>query len=289
MKRTYTYFAGMVALVILTVPVFARAQSDEIKSTRKEVIEAIDRLSAIKDQELSPAERVRREAELKRAALEKILTLSDLETRGLRLRVAGTADIGDAFVPLREDLVTRLDGYGDYFAGMKRVLKNTVALDDIQKLAGQFKDWRDSTYNPETRKAAEFVLSFQNRDALKTADQRLIKIGSDLRRHKVLKSKIEIWQSTLMRAAQNLKQAHQLNDQALEILAGYIPRQIEEEITPAQTMSTADADEQPAAGDGLPITEPAPTISDLIEGSVAKIREAYAGFIELATLGQRTK
>ena len=270
--------AGVFVLLGASAAAPAYAQPEPIKTAREAVIESIGKLEDLKKNEaIEPVERLKQETELKREALGFIIDLSILETKNIEDKLSAI-EVNLAFEDLRGEFIEATEGYAEYFGAMRSLLKRTDDLDGIQKIAGQLKDWRALTYDPGIAKAIDLILVFQNRDALGVADQRFEKLSAELKRRatKIRQS----WQPLLLRASNDLEKAYELNDAAIELLNGYLPKEQPEEGLEAPTEAIGETISVPTtavADDALP----AATIRQLVEQSIGKIKEAYGKFISL--------
>lgn len=238
----------------------AFAQSEAARSAREEVLETVDRLAEIRNAELDPAEKERREVILKRSALEKIVNLSIIETSDLKNKLEGFTGVPEELTALQDQLLIKLESYLTHFRRVNADLKNTRALLEIQSLASNFKSWRESVYNPEINEVLDFILVFQDKAFLKTAEGRLLKFTSEVKKTKLSR---ESYQPLLNEAARNLRGAREANNQALNRLANYLGEPLSDEVLPE------------------------PSLRELVEASLTKIRSAYRNLIDLAHLAQK--
>lgn len=276
MKR----FKNLIIFTLLTAGLFLNkdvgAQSEAIKSARQEVVESLDELNGAKEEILSPAEKEKRELALKKSALQKILTLSILETENIKEKLFSLKDkdIKAEFLVFREQLIENLDSALERFRETEDSLENDLELSEVEMIAGDLSDWRDASYAPESKKAIDFITVFQNKSILKTADQRFGKISAELKK---IKSGKQTRQPALNQAAQNLKEARELQDRAMSLLATYLPKTEGEATLERET--AAEAVDLNAETD-----TPAQTIRHLVSKSLSKTKEAYKHFLDLNDL-----
>jgi hypothetical protein len=248
---------------------FVHAQSEAIKEAREAVISSVNKLSEVGDRNLSPAEKEKKEISLRKEALERIVTLSILETDEISLKlVTLTKSVPDEFIPLHNIFISETEEYLDYLALLKRNIRTLDSAEEISELAGSLKAWRETTYNPEIKKMVEFILAFQNKLILEKADERLKKINQDIKRL----GKENSSENLVQQAAVNLEKAHRANESAMEQLKEYIPR------TDAELSALSEPVPQLMKTQALP--EP-PTVRERIEDSLLNIRKAYKNFIEI--------
>jgi len=231
----------------------ADAQSEAIRSARQEVIATVDKLVEIQGQNLAPEAKEREEIALKKTTLQKIINLSVIETLDLKNKLASLAGVEAELIVLEDQLLTKLEDYLAYFDGVREVLEVTSTREQVQKLAGDFKDWREVSYNQELKKVVDFILVFQNKTLLKTAQERLTKFVSEIRKTKLSRGAT---QPLLNEAALNLREAREANNRALNLLA---------------------------PSSSAPQTQSA-SLRDSVETSLTKIKAAYKNLIDLADL-----
>ncbi len=274
-------FARVALVLGILIVVFglrgtAGAQGEPIKNAREAVFESIEKLETLKGEiAINPIERLRRETELKRRALVHIIQLSILETEAIQEKLAGLR-VDLRFLPLEKEFTKNLEEHLKYFRALEEVLESTGDLEGIQRIAGQLRDWRRLTYDPEIAKAVELVLVFQNREVLVIAVERFEKMSAELKR-KAEKTRT-LSQSIISQASLDLKEARLLNEEALTLLLGYLPARgkmiKDEETSPANPETKKTIKENAEA-------ENPKTINTLVEGSLLKIKAAYRKFIEL--------
>lgn len=253
-------FALLAAGLLLNTKAYA--QSDAIKSARQEVIDSLDKFTDAKDESLSPAEKEKKELGLKKSALQKILTLSILETENIKEKLSGLKDIEAEFLVFKEQLIENLESALERFRETEDGLSKNQELTEVENIASALSDWRNASYSPGVKMAVDFIMVFQNKAVLKTADQRFAKISAELRK---MRSGKQIWQPVLNQAAQNLREARDAQDQAMGLLAEYLPKTEEDTALP-QT--------------DTPELQP-PTIRAVITNSLGKTKEAYKHFLNL--------
>ena len=207
-------------------------------------------------------EKTKKELELKKLAFEKIITLSSLEIRGLLKKIDGLEDVEAELLPLKKNFTEELENYLDKLIVDADALNNNGDLQSIQSLASDFSEWRESAYNPVVKKVVDFILSEQNKALLKVAEQRFLKIESELnKKTRSAKITIDLWESLLNEAASNLKGARNANTMALALLRDYLPIQ----------------DEKIQKSGGL-------TIRSLVALSLNELKKTYRNFFELGDL-----
>lgn len=263
------------------------AQPEAIKSARREVVEAADKLAEVREQNLNPREKEQKEFELKKLTLEKIFNLTELETQDLKTKLQNLDEVEAELLILKDGFLVSLTNFLEFLADTKGLLAKSGVLTSVQNLAGQFKNWREAVYNPEIKKIVEFVITFQNKGILKTADLRFEKIAAEIRKLRPAPKSIpEYWLALLNQSALGLKAARDLNSQAVNQLLNYLPK--EEIVGEDEGLENEEVKEESQTTEPeIEATEP--TIKELAEMSLGKIREAYRNFILLSDLIKKAK
>lgn len=253
----------------------AYAQPEAVKAAREAVVESIERLEEIRSlPSVNQDERDEIELELRRDALKKIIAFTVLETAELKTKMERLKDVEAPFIILEDPYLETLERFLDDLKTNQGALDQALTSDEVRKIAGAFAEWRASNYNPAMRRMTAFALAFQNRTLLKVADQRFIKVASDLKKSKIGQ---EIWQGLLGGAALRLREAREHNNQAINALSQFLPT--EQNLSP----SMQEADSPPEE----PREEPETAVKYLVEKSLGSMRGAYKNFLELNELLKR--
>ena len=247
----------ILTLIILSVPragVFA--QSPELQSAKKDVVESIQKLAEDQD---SP--------ESRKATLIDVVEFSIIETNDLIKKLSALkipdGNYGDLRSVLISDLKDLLDEL-DFF--LEEALEVELDLDKIKEVAEGFKEWRE-VYSVEARKTLEFLLVFQMGNILKIVDSRYSNIADDLHRFRnSTVINVALLQPIFDSAEIDLKQAKQLYQEGLTQLFQYLP----------DDENFADGVEQP-----IQIKKDIPT---LMSGVLLKIKSAYQKFINMSRM-----
>ncbi|MDP2695652.1 MAG: hypothetical protein Q8O87_00140 [bacterium] len=238
----------IVSGALLTLPRFdVYAQSEALKSALKVVVD-------VKDEKVETLES-------RRTALLKILDLSRLEVEELMAKLSAIDVLEDEYIELQGQFSEDLESYIMYFDSLEDALiNNSLTQKELQLLAADFKTWHEE-YNINVKKIANFIWTFREADLLIIAKSRLNKISVDIKRFRSSKViKISALTPPLANAAAALQEAEVLNKQAQNLLlATTTPPIAEDEETP-------------------------PTIGELIEAALNKIKDAYKEFFKMSAL-----
>jgi len=81
---------------------------------------------------------------------------------------------------MQDDFLSDLDLYRTYYNEKLIALESLEALSDIQMLAKEVKEYRDTVYTPNIENIVGFALIFYNKDVIDIADKRFKNISSDI-------------------------------------------------------------------------------------------------------------
>jgi len=181
----------------------------------------------------------------------------------------------------------------DYYNTQKAILSSTtLSLEDIKKIALDFKNWREKNYLPILNQIQEFFLIKDEVKALNIAEKRLSNIKSDLDKIKLKTKDKKNVDNYLSKASEDISEARLLNEKAyqqfLEIYVNILQATSStstESLTEFKTLNldlattvvrstTSSADEVNSSSQY--------SIKDLVSTSLAKVKSAYQNFIEIS-------
>lgn len=201
---------------------------------------------------------------------------------------------------------------------------STLDLAGIKSIAEDFKSWRDANYTPLVTQVQDFLLVQQESSAIGTSQKRLGNITKDLSSLSFKAGDQKSINGMLSQASDDVKTAKALNTQAYQLfLSSYVnvatsSTSIDGDATTTSSTSTAtstnstsslptgasaDASSSTAttsatstdveqatttssstdAGDTAGTSSPA-SIKDLVNASLAKVKDAYQNFIDISNL-----
>ncbi|MDP3999582.1 MAG: hypothetical protein Q8P76_03255 [bacterium] len=232
--------------------------------TIKEVSQLVDDLTALKSNgDLSDLEKERQEIAIRTEALAKILYLSKLEVRDLQVKLEGLNLDKIREQEIKKQFMELLKTYEEYYQVLENKLKEGLALWEIKELTKNLQEWRRGNYGQKVSLIANFIMVFKEKDALETADARLEKIMSDLKKLESAKLiQRETLQSYLNASIQQLSRAKLLNKKASDLLFS----------AASATFSTAPAE----------IGKKTEDAKQLIKESFYEIKSAYQSFLEIS-------
>ena len=222
--------------VLVFVSLFAisprvSAQSEALKSALKEVSASVNNESGDK-------------------ALKKVINFLSLQIDDLTKSLNAIKSISAEQEAIRQDFLDFLNESAKYLDGLV-----VGSGSDIKALANEINNWRENAYNQRVNKITEFLMVLQTKSLLKTADTRLVKIGSDLARLRDLK------------ILKDDKAQFLFNESnILLVAAGDLTNQAELQLSTTTII----------------MDERKPGVRDLVFKALTKIQQAYKRFIEIS-------
>lgn len=232
--------------------------------TIKEVGQLVDDLTAVKNNEdLSDSDKEQQEIAIRREALVKILYLSKLEVQDLQVKLNSLNLDKIREQEVKSQFLELLKTYGEYYEVLENELSEELSLLELKELTKDLQEWRRGNYGQKVALIANFIMVFKERDALETADARLEKIITDLKRLESAKLiKREALQSYLNASMQQLSRAKLLNKKASDLLLS----------AALTTFSTTPVE----------IGKKTEDAKQLIKESFYEIKSAYQSFLEIS-------
>lgn len=300
----------LVTLSLGLSPIFAQ---ENLQVPNKEVSNKVDELVGLKDDDtLSDKEKEIKEIQIRKEALSKITNLALLEIKNLEDKINSLDFESDTQSRIKEAFLGILEKNKKYSADLKiKTEKNELTLEEVKNLAQEYKDWREQNYNIYIKKLTVFILTFQEKNVLKTANTRLEKIMADIKKlenAKILK-KEDTWKF-IDSAMKSLTNAQILNSNAEKTIMDLIEKDIINiaSSTPKMIIETAtttpekiiesiitDTKESTASSTpSLATSTPTDLIKSpqeialedkaqtLIEKSLQEIKDAYGSFISIS-------
>lgn len=262
------------------------ARAEENKTVQKALDNAkqyIDDLVTAKDDNLGDNVSLRVET------FKRVLDLSSAEAKDFEFKLLTTTK-EDAFETWKKDSMKGLTEALVYFNTQKQVVSDEnekdLSLEQIKKIAQDFKSWREENYLPLSEQIQNFLLIKQEAKSVQTAQARLQKITTDLKGIKrAISSSADKINGLLDNSTKSLKEAADLNKQAGELFIKFYISTSTEIASSTEVVSTSTEEIFPAAS-STEVAAPIPSVSikDLVRSSLSKIKEAYQGFIDISNL-----
>lgn len=305
MKKLFIFMP--IALLAFSVSILpARAEENQtVQKALNNAKQYLDDLVTAKDENSSD------EIGLRAETFRKVLDLSSAEAKDFEFKLL-TADKDPAVDVWKKQALDALTKALVFLDSEKQLVSDTKALslEKIKTIAGDFKKWREAEYLPLTNQIQDFLLTKQEVKAVKTAETRLSKITSDLRNIKrSLGSAADDINVSLLKSKKLIGEAKDLNDKATTLFfriyvdvlnassssegksddsSATSTAAVAESATPKKISSSADTLASSTATStaigGAPSDLSIVSIKDLVRSSLAKIKEAYQGFIDISNL-----
>lgn len=250
-------------LLLVLLPVFwvhpTNAQSEDLKTAKEAVQQSYDKLVEVQgEQTLTKEEQAKQELEALIAALKEVVQFTITETESLIQHLSAIKGLSVETAKLQLDYLKELDEFLIY--QQEFLIKITpqeevgaLTLVEIKQLALDFKNWRETVYDPEIKKIVSFIMVFKGSELLSIATSRFNKIALDLRLFQNSKLiKVDLLMPVLQQAGDYLKEASKLNQVAIKSL-----------------LATS--------------TDPVDT-NKLVERVVGLIKSSYGKFLEMSSL-----
>ena len=269
------FIASLILLAFL--PIFSvQAQTNDLDAAKQNLKDSYEKLVEVKgNKELTQVEKNKQELEAKKSAFKEVVDFSLAETQNAITKLKAIKNLDDNYLNLKQQILDTITNFPDYLKSyLIRLNDPKLAVDDLKKIALEFKFWRESVYDAAIKKALNFILVFRSADILNTASVRYSKIAIDL---KLLKNYKSINQETLRSlfndAASSLKEAAQLFKEAKEMLLL---------VTSTADVATSSISDSIATSTPEDQLNTPPDINDLIGRMLDDIKEAYAKFLEMS-------
>lgn len=157
---------------------------------------------------------------------------------------------------LKNEALRNLDAYTGYYNEAKENLEKKDSLEEVKDMAKDVKEHRDAIYTPGVEEIVRFILVFYNEEVLGTANDRLSKIETDVKKlDKLGVIKEDDFRGKLDEADKLLQEAADLQGKAKEII-----------------LSATSADL---------VKKEKPSAKDMIEDSLNNVKTVYDIFLEL--------
>ncbi len=261
------------ALIVagLFLPASQSYAQESFQSSLRGIAGKISTFLTFRKPEVSPEDKTGQEIRTRREAVEKIFDLTKLEQADLLNRLSGLKDLNDQQKKMRITLTEFVKENNNGLKEIQSRLENTDRLEDIKKLASDFKDWRTLVYNPKTEKVVAFTFVFQGKNILSVAEERLANVRTDLSEHQdALTEKNEDAEIIFKKAESEIKEAEELNTQARNL----IMIALNNALNPAKGIKAAEKEIARDIADSKAFTEKA----------MQHIRNAYGKFLELGEI-----
>lgn len=267
----YLAIAAAASLILGVAPAFAQATStNEMNASINSINSEVTNLSTIEGNESIPSQtKLDEEILAQQTILDQIITLSTNEIASVEteLNDLPTFATDTKEYSLESNYMAELNSYSAYFQQESTVVANAVTLSQLETVAANIKEFRDSGYNTQIYNMVTFYLLYYDEGLISDANSRLGGVGSNL---------------TTLDNSGLLSDPDQLNSeltQATNLIASSSALQEQAALLVLQTplgSSTSTASSTAVSGNS---TDP----RTLIDQSISDIKTAYQLFIDIAT------
>ena len=269
----------MVATGIIGTPMALAAETPV--ELLKPVTDSVSQLIQIKDDSsLSGFAKDEKELEARLNIVKDVLKLSTDEIAKLqeRLKRLPLFDDKSREKILKTEYQKSLDDFSIYYADVSKKLDNVKTNDDAKELAEDLKNYRDTTYNPEIKKIANFTILFYAADIVKTGKARLNKISEDISRlEKLGYLKTGVFADKLKKAKTLLDDADKLQQEAAAIILA-VPKEADETVATVTEQATGATN---TTTDEIKIVEEPKDPGDLTSQSLKNVKDTYDIFLQI--------
>lgn len=277
MKSWKYILTVMVAIGTIGAQV-ALADDKPVDQVVNPVTDNVSQLIQIKDDaSISGPARDKKELGARLNIIKDVLKLSTDEITKLQDRLKKLPKFGDKSREriLKTEYQKSLNGFSIYYANKYKELATIKTNDDAKALAEELKNYRDTIYNLEIKKIANFTILFYTADVVKIGRTRLDKISGDISRlEKLGYFKNGVFSDKLKKVKTLLDEADKLEQEAAAIiLSPIVPELIKAEDTTTQQVG----DEV----DEIEVVEEPKDPGDLTSKSLQNVKDAYDIFLQI--------
>ncbi|HXF44066.1 MAG TPA: hypothetical protein VNK70_01220 [Candidatus Paceibacterota bacterium] len=300
-------FAAVIIAVLLIFASSASAQSPAVQDALQGVKGQVQSLVTAKDEGKTD------DLSLRIETFKKVLEFSVSEAKDLKVKLLALDKLPEETALWRDGVVKTINTALDYYESQAVLFEdeNEISLEEIKKIASDFKSWREKNYLAAVGEADSYLLISQEQKALETAEKRWQRIQKDvLSLQKARIKNASKLKEMLEEAGKKISEAKNKNSEAsgifwnayvmpyaMQIASNQTSTTSSVPIATATTSESATASTEliAATSDTTSSTStaanasssqviPTPSIKDLVESSLNDIKGAYQIFIEMGNL-----
>ncbi len=194
---------GLIGLVSLISTLFVSAQS--LRPALQDLNQTFNLLIAAKKSALTGPDKEKVEVSLRQSTFNDVIDVSLAEIENLKNKLWDLADTDKYLETLAE--------LEKFYKDLRSQINQELALEDLIKLAREFKIWREAVYQPKVDEIAGFILAIYNQRIIVLAASRLERIKADLEKveEAIPASKWSRLTKLLERAEESLEAAKKLD------------------------------------------------------------------------------
>lgn len=214
--------------------------------------------------------------ETRKLLLNNVLNESDLEISSLKERLNNLQLPDENWDKIRNYFIASLLQSHEYYESIKSEINDEMSLEEIQSIAKELKNWRETVYSSQLKEMANLILIFEEENLINTANSRLNKISEDLKKFEKQKfSKAGTLKNYFAQAQKRIENAQTLNNSAKELFFKALWDQSDDkkEIEEEAVENTAVIEN--------PQKELQDIIRDLIKDSIKEIKTSYEIFFSM--------
>lgn len=290
---TLLLFTAVMTFTGRTVVAADDSSSQGISNVFQSAKEALDTLIVTKDSgDLNDTDsRVK--------AFLRVLDLSIVEAKDYAAKLVAVPKNDDYNTWIEESLKALTDRI-NYFTDLKKKISNSSpSLEEIKKIASNFKEWREKEYVPIIKSFQTFFLIEQENNALDVASKRLTNIKKDLAKISFKAKDKKVVEGYISSSSRDIDDAKLLNENAYKMfLELYVKGKGVKEIEDVQTVNedekiTVEINDETKVGETEEIKKEGKdekqeevltdeSIRVLVKNSLEKVKSAYQDFIDLS-------
>lgn len=277
---TYLTIAALLSAVVMNSggTALAATTTNSINSSINSIQNEVNNLANIRNStSISNSAKTAEEVAAQKKVLQGVIALSKNEINAAqeKLNNLPTFDKDSAGYVLQNNYLTELGAYSKYFAEESSIVANATTSSQLQAVATDIKNFRNSGYNSEIYDMITFTLLYYDASIISTAGSRLSSIKSDL--SSLESSQLLANQSALddevSQAADLINTASTLHDQASDLIL-----QTSSSTESASTTSSLNASSTATTTKAAANPDP----RSILEKSINDIKSAYQIFIKVA-------
>ena len=303
MNRTHYYILTSIIGLTLSTS-FVSAQTDPRASTTSQkaletVRERLEDLVGAKDTTNGDDELA-----LRLDTFKKVVDFSLEEAKELKVKLVALSKGTSDEEKWKNNVLKKEQVIEDYYISFEEVLEEKeekITLDELKKLATDFKEWRDLNAVPFLTHIRNFLAINQEQDAIQIAEKRAQKIAQDIAKLQKAKVKnLTSFTKSLQKAQGFIQEGKVINTAAYKIFTKEIemffptttssPTSSESIVVPSEskgeskhltTISPSTTTSTPSSS-LVQAVSAEPSLRDLVRQSLEKVKQAYQVFIEMS-------
>jgi len=233
------------------------------------------------------------ESDARLATYEKILDLALADAKELKVKLLSFDEGKDkpttTEVLWKKSRIEALSAAITYYEEEREavLLLESPSMEEVKARAETLKDWRDKTYLPLAEEVQAFLLIEVQKKSLDTSKKRLEKVSADVAKLKKAKFKeIKVVEEKYKHAETLIADAEKINDAAEHKFRKYHLLPFMDKASAEKKALEKELKDEAEARKGA--ADNTPSIKELVDGSFAKVKEAYQAFIEMSDLVRKS-